>query len=154
VATVSAMSAQVEELVLSDFHDIGSGHALVRVRLTGTGGAQWADLWAGAVLGAKRHPGQKLILESSEPELKIHQGKIALEYKTSDAARAIDVFKIIRDVLVPDVNQVFDEQTARKAESARLAEERANQGKTNFEAIRTAVIEESKRLPGPRASRS
>jgi hypothetical protein len=139
------MSARVEELVPADFHDIGSGHALVRVRLTGTPGPEWANLWSAALLAAKGDPGHKLVLESSEPEMKIHQGRIALEYKTSDAGRATDVFKVIRDVLVPDVNRVFEEQATRKAEQARLAEERANQGKTNFEAIRSAVIEESRR---------
>ena len=96
-------------------------------------------------MAAKGDAGHKMVLESSEPEMKIHQGRIALEYKTSDARRATDVFKVIRDVLVPDVNRVFEEQATRKAEQARLAEERANLGKTNFEAIRSAVIEESKR---------
>jgi hypothetical protein len=139
------MSVQVEELGPGDFHDIGGGHALVRVRLSGDMTPAWANLWSMAVSAAKAQPVHKLLLDRSEPELKMQGGKIVLEYKTNDAEHARGLFKIIRDVLVPDTNHLFDEEAKRNAEQARLGLERAKQAKTNLDAIRSAVIEESKR---------
>ncbi|MGA3124161.1 MAG: hypothetical protein ABSF69_25665 [Polyangiaceae bacterium] len=141
------MSVQVDELVPVDFHDIGGGHALVRVRLVGEPTPAWASLWGQSVSAAKAQAVHKPFLERSEPELKMQSGKIFLEYKTKDAEHATAVFKIIRDVLVPGTSHLLEEETKRNAEQARQGQERARQAKTNIDAITAAVIEESKRKP-------
>jgi hypothetical protein len=139
------MGVQVDEVVPGDFHDIGGGHALVRVRLTGDTTPAWANHWGAAVTAAKAQPANKPFLDRSEPELKIQSGRIALEYKSNDAEHAKGMFKVIRDVLVPDTSRLLEEEIKRNAEQARLGQERARQAKTNLDAITSAVIDESKR---------